>query len=185
MGSKRKGVPALPAIRAKVKPTTQLQAEFSSQQDVNLQHAQKTTPAIRAFLMQERKSGGIPPIPDANFHPDEDLPNIDGDDNPSPPAMDLDQLLPPQPDDIDSILEAMAEARYQESRLKNKKRWETQVGLMLPVFLRCCLRTSDWGNPKLCHHDYKANCECPKAKIRVRAVDLVDSDSRCSFGFLP
>lgn len=167
-------VPPLKPIQRPVRPTTQLQRQHLEQQGKDLNHAQRSTESIRAFLMQ-----GHHPQPSNNAQPVQPLHE---DQAPLDMQVDDDDEHTPHPfypeQEPDPIIQAMAEARYQDLRLQNKTRWATQVAQMVPYFLRCRLWTSNWGNPKLRHHDYRSSCGCSMGRVYVRAVDLVDLDGK-------
>ncbi|KAH9808073.1 hypothetical protein DFH28DRAFT_911379 [Melampsora americana] len=170
--ARKNRAPPLKPIQRQLRPTTRLQRQHVDQQAMDLAHAQRSTPAIRAYLMQGSQSQQINP------QPSEDQ----GDDHPHLDMQVDDQEVMQhrhyQGQEPDPIVEAMAEARYQESRLQAKNRWATQVAQMVPFFLRCQYWTSNWGNPKLRHHDYRAACGCFQSRTVLREVDLVDCDSK-------
>lgn len=174
----KRRAPPLKAIRKLPPSTTQLQDKFLEQRAKDLRHAEKFTDEVQRFLIagpSNQDSNDVMDLPEEDGDNLDSYINSNGFDGETPP--------PGSPIELDPVLEAMAQAQYQASRLQHQERWSAQYIQMLPGFLRCRLWTSNWGTPQLWDHDYRPECQCPTSARTERLVDVVDTYSESKICF--
>ncbi|KAH9806922.1 hypothetical protein DFH28DRAFT_1157713 [Melampsora americana] len=90
-----------------------------------------------------------------------------------PQAQAMNQLVMNTPPDPEIPGTAEDTPHHEDLNIHQEQQVEVD-----PIISAMADATSNWGNPKLRHHDYKGICTSPKFRIRQRPVDLVDTDTR-------